>query len=242
MSEPDERTETGGSGSNQAPTPADPATFEPLYAPEPRTVTLTTTQLGAIACVAIIVVLGLLLGVVLATRSGGADPDAADATTAPAEAAGATAPTARRSWPPEVGGRPPGFGGRDDLAPPSTDAAAGLYLWNDFDGWHLWLVRGPGVDQVAGSIASSAEVTKAEPAAPPEANGTIAIDGRSIAFDFTGATAPVVGIDFNPGFRVESLTVAATNAGVPLGADLLRLGRGAAPVAVPYTAALTPAG
>lgn len=213
------------------------------HLPAPRTVTLTTTQLGAIGGIVIVVVLALLLAVVLVSRDDtdttATDGGGASKTTAPG-AATTTTPV-KMIWPSEIGGRPAGLGARGDKAPAATDAAPGVYLWNDFDGWHLWVVRGPGVDKVAGTITSSADILKIDPAATADANGLVTMEGKEVRFDFTAATAAVVGVDFNPGYRVQSISANATNGGAPLEADRFHVGSQAAAKPLPYTVTLTPA-
>jgi hypothetical protein len=234
-----EATERAESPADEPTTPTAPATD--AGAEEPKTITLTTTQLGTAAGIAAVAVLLLVVVVVFAVRSGDdgddelvAGGDGAVATEG-ADDASTSADAGRRAWPAEVGGRPPAFGARETPPPALTDAEPGVYLWNDFDGWHLWVVQGPGTDRITGFITSSAKATKAVAALPGDTSSGIAMDGRTIVVDFGPSDAPVVGVDFNPGFRVESLAIDLTNGGEALGPGVLRLGSRAVPREVPYT-------
>jgi hypothetical protein len=103
-----------------------------------------------------------------------------------------------RAWPEAVDGRPAGLGGEDETAAEVTpEAGPGVYLWNSFDGWHLWVVNGDGIEGLTGTITSSGDLVGAESSAPDA--GTVSVDGKVATFDLD-AEAAVAGVDFDPGF------------------------------------------
>lgn len=103
-----------------------------------------------------------------------------------------------RAWPASVDGRPEGLGGEKETAAGVTPSAdPGVYIWNSFDGWHLWVVNGAGLEGLSGTIKSSNDLVGAESSAPDA--GTVSVDGKVINFDLDGDAA-VAGVDFDPGF------------------------------------------
>ena len=113
-----------------------------------------------------------------------------------------------RAWPAEVGGRPAGLGGEKETAAEVTpDVPAGVYLWQSFDGWHLWAVNGDGLDGLTGTITSSDDIVDAVSSAPND--GTVSVAGKTIAFDL-GGSAAVAGVDFDPGFSRQLTFVLET--------------------------------
>ncbi len=206
---------------------------------QPVTVTLTANQIGIIGGVVVVIIV-VLIAALLAKGGGSSSTSNGDSgLVGSADAAGATTTAVvKKRWPAEVGGRPAPFGDRGQAAGDPGDAQPGLYLWNDFDGWHLWVVQGDGIGPVSGTITSTADVTKAVSALPDDPGASIQIDGKTIRYDFSKGTAPVQGVDFNPGFRVESLTVVATGAGGSLPADSFHVGKAMAAEPLPYTVSL----
>lgn len=140
------------------------------------------------------------------------------------------APDGPPAWPGPVQGRPPAFGADGDDPPASAEGLAdGWYLWSDFTGWHLWLV---------GDVGGSVEVTT---------NGTFLADvtGGSPSLELAddrlvlqrgSAEEPVVGVDFNPGFFANELTVTVTGDGP------LRTGFGLADAESPLVLSYRPQG
>jgi hypothetical protein len=126
----------------------------------------------------------------------------------------------KKAWPASAGGPPAGFGGAP--AEVAADAPPGIYLWNDFGGWHLWIVNGEGVSGVRGTIGSDDEVATAEVATAGE--GSAVVEGETIAFDLP-AEPRVVGVDFNPGFYAEELTLTLEADGAPVDPKLVTVGR-----------------
>jgi hypothetical protein len=121
-----------------------------------------------------------------------------------------------RAWPESYGGRPDGLGGDGDTAADVTVAAdPGVYIWNGFDGWHIWVVDGDGLDGLKGTITSSDDIVSASSSAPDAGDATV--DGKQVTFDLDGSTA-VAGVDFDPGFSKE-LTFTIETDGGPVKAD-----------------------
>lgn len=121
-----------------------------------------------------------------------------------------------RAWPESYGGRPDGLGSDGDTAVDVTAAAdPGVYIWNGFDGWHLWVVNGEGLDGLKGTITSSDDIVSASSSAPSAGDATV--DGKEVTFDLDGST-PVAGVDFDPGFSQE-LTFTIETSGGPVKAD-----------------------
>lgn len=200
---------------------------------------MMSTYLG-IAAVVVVLVL-ILVAVVISRSSDDDQPNADPSTTEPSEGdeADTTEQTepekTERGWPDSVQGRPAGFGTRD--TPPPADAgslAPGAYLWIDFNGWHLWIVRGPGVEGITGRIELDAEPTRAAPAV--EGEGQVAIDGNAIVFDLTDAEAEVVGVEFNT-FYAGTMNVSLESSEGPIDAGNVHIGRKETPSPNPIAVA-----
>lgn len=134
----------------------------------------------------------------------------------------------KKAWPASVEGPPDGLGGTPAEA--SADVEPGVYLWSDFGGWHLRVVNGEGVSGATGTITSDDEIASAEVATDGE--GTARSQGEVITFDLP-AEPRVVGVDFNPGFYCEQLTVALEGADGPVGPELVTVGRDRTVAAMP---------
>lgn len=127
-----------------------------------------------------------------------------------------------RAWPASVGGRPAGLGKTGDTADQVTPTAKpGVYVWNDFDGWHLWVVNGDKVQGVRGTITSSADITKAELSA--RGAGTVKTTGKSATFDLK-AEGALAGIDFEPGFYSKRVEISLADANGPIAPSLVTTG------------------
>lgn len=136
-----------------------------------------------------------------------------------------------RAWPEAYGGRPAGLGGEKDTAIDVTpEAAPGVYIWESFDGWHLWVVNGDAMEGVSGSITSSDDIVEATSSSPGD--GVVTADGKTITFELDGG-APVAGVDFDPGFA-NKLTIQLSSANGEVEATQVFTGSKSAPVdAVP---------
>lgn len=205
--------------------PDAPSTDDAAAAARAKAVRMT--QIGLVVAVVLIV------GIVLLTRGG--DDDRADGGAkgdGTEQADGTDAPSGKPQWPASLGGRPPALGVRDQ---PATDVqvgagtAPGVYLWNDYDGWHLWVVGG-GPDLVRGTLTSNDPVAKAELAVPGA--GTVAIDDKVVTFELPGA-AGLSGIDFNPGFFAKQLVFTLEGPNGPLDSSVVFVGSKAAEAPFP---------
>lgn len=204
--------------------------------------------------IGLVVVIVAILAAVVILRSDDTDTagdqradGATSATSATSAAAGpgdATAPTGQPqpsgpAWPPEINGRPDAFG---ELEGSPTDAPGGadpgVYIWNDFDGWHLWVVNGDDVQGVSGSITGNDAIASAE--VVPEGSGTATPTDTQIEFDLP-AEPEIVGINFNPGFYANSLVVSIDGSAGPLPAEFVHLGQNLAPAENPVVIVQTPA-
>jgi hypothetical protein len=136
-----------------------------------------------------------------------------------------------RAWPEAVDGRPEGLGGEKETAAEVTPSAApGVYIWNSFDGWHLWVVNGDGIEGLTGTIRSNVDLVGGESSAPDA--GTVSVDGKIVTFDLDGEAA-VAGVDFDPGFASQ-LTFELQTADGEVAPAQVFTGSGSAPVdAVP---------
>jgi hypothetical protein len=165
------------------------------------------------AQIGLVVLALLVVAVVLLTRGG--DDEATD--TSGGGDAAASAEPGKPEFPREVGGRPPALGTRGQTADEvavDPAAPAGVYLWSDFDGWHLWVIAGEGLPQVTGTLTSNDQVTKAELAIA--GTGEVSIEDKVVRFSMP-ADAPLAGIDFNPGFFAKDIVFTLTDpAGNPI--------------------------
>lgn len=128
----------------------------------------------------------------------------------------------KRAWPDAVGGRPAGLGQRDQTAADVTPTAdPGVYVWNDFDGWHLWVVNGDGVPSVSGTITSTDDISKAQLSQPGA--GSVSVDGKTATFSLPDQPG-LVGIDFEPGFFAKQLTITLQGPDGPVDASLVTTG------------------
>lgn len=136
-----------------------------------------------------------------------------------------------RVWPAELSGRAEGLG-RVNVAAPDVELAAdpGVYLWQDFDGWHLWVVNGDGISGVSGTIQADSEVGRGTLAVAGA--GALTVEDESFTFDLP-AEPELVGIDFNPGFFTSELVIELQGPDGPIDPALVTLGRRGSTDAVP---------
>lgn len=135
------------------------------------------------------------------------------------------------AWPASVSGRPSGLGKVNQPAAEVTATAKpGVYVWSDFDGWHLWVVHGSGVGAVTGTITGNDKLASAEPAV--KGAGSVSVDGKVATFSLP--TSPTLdGVDFNPGFYTDHLTIAVRDANGPISPSLVTKGSATAVKAMP---------
>lgn len=136
------------------------------------------------------------------------------------------------AWPASIGGRPAGLGQTNQKAPDvSSTAKPGAYVWNDFDGFHLWIVDGGTALQ--GTLSSDEDFGETAVAVPGA--GTVAVDGKKVTFDLP-ASDGIVGVDFNPGFYARTVTVTLTGAdGAKVFDGAILVGRSAKATPQPVT-------
>jgi hypothetical protein len=111
---------------------------------------------------------------------------------------------AQPRWPSEIQGRPVAFGGTkaDPAAAKTTGLEDGFYLWEGFDGWHVWEIGGGADDRI--TITADSEIAKAD-----GIGGTVAVDkaGNHFTFSRGSAAGKVVGVEFNPGYYANTIVV-----------------------------------
>ena len=135
-----------------------------------------------------------------------------------------------RAWPAQISVRPDGLGQEHDTAAHVTPTAEpGVYIWNSFDGWHLWVVNGNDVAGVKGTITSSDRIKRATSSAPKA--GTVTAHGKTVSFDLDGS-AKVAGVDFEPGFS-HHLVITLDGPDGPVSVTVVHLGHDAMATAVP---------
>jgi hypothetical protein len=136
-----------------------------------------------------------------------------------------------RAWPAAYGGRPDGLGGeRESAADVTLSASPGVYIWESFDGWHLWVVNGDGLAGLTGTISSNSDLVEATSSAPDA--GTVSVDKKTVTFDLSEGAA-VAGVDFDPGFA-DRLTFRLETADGEVSASQVLTGSKSTPVdAVP---------
>lgn len=221
-------------------------------APEQATAATTEAREGASlapagrapvppAQIALAVLALVVVALVIVALNDGGD-DAATTTLPPISAPATSAPEAtspegggeapRAEWPLELSGRPRGLGERNQ---PATEVqvapgtASAVYLWSDFDGWHLWAVGGA-LPPIRGTLSSNDTIAKADLAVPGV--GSVTPADKAISFELPG-DAPLSGIDFNPGFFAQQLVLTLEGPDGPLPLELIRLGEAGAEAPFP---------
>jgi hypothetical protein len=157
----------------------------------------------------------------------------------PATGGGSTEP-APLVWPANVGGRPAAFGelnGSPADAPGGADP--GVYLWSDYDGWHVWVVHGEGVGDINGTVTGDDVIASAD-VTPPE-SGVVTLADKVIAFDLK-SEEPISGFDFNPGFYAKRLEFVLNGPDGPVPATIVHVGQDAVPAPSPIVIEKSPAG
>lgn len=189
---------------------------EPLGMPREKAIRLA--QIGLVV-LAVVVILFVVL-------RGGDDKD--DSSTKNQDGSsqstdgGATEKPKKAAWPAEINNKNPKLGGKDDgPAQVPADAPQGVYLWSDFQGWHLWVVQGDALGDVTGTITSNVNMAKAELAVADA--GTVNTNATTSTFALPGGTR-VTGIDFNPGFYSKQVAITLQTPDGPVDAKLIKIG------------------
>ena len=190
--------------------------------PDKRTVMLV--QIGLV--VLIVLIVGAVVLVKKNDKKDSSDKasDTSSQTTAAGGGTGDTKDaTPQYVWPADVGGRPPAFGTFNDTpADAKGGAAPGVYIWSDYDGWHLWVQNGGDVNGVSGTITGNDNIASAN--VSPADGGTATKASTVISFDLKGSD-PLVGLDFNPGFYAVKLDFAINGPNGPIPAAEIHLGK-----------------
>lgn len=170
-----------------------------------------------LAAGAVLLVIGLVVAAVAVFSLGSDDDDGTrssatarsttttSASSSPAAGGPTTTSVAKPArWPGSIDARPTAFGVDGDPPPAEPgDLEPGFYLWQDFAGWHLWMVSGQGSDASveirADDDFATAKPTGGEPVFQQEGNKLVLARG--------GADENVVGVDFNPGFYARTMVV-----------------------------------
>ncbi len=125
----------------------------------------------------------------------------------------------RGNWPAAVVGTPQGL---------TENPAAGLYLWLDFEGWH---VRAAGGTEVEGTVY----VVGPPVNAGGPAGGGVEVQPTTIQFDLDG-TDPATGVDFTVNCDFFALTFDVRKPdGEPLPIEMIRVGPQAGVAGNPFT-------
>jgi hypothetical protein len=192
------------------------------------------------AQIGLVVVALLVVAIVVIAKSGDDKSSNTDETGQTASDDSSGKPAGKPAWPHNVGGRPSALGTRGQPATavtPSPTAKPGVYLWNDFDGWHLWVVNGAGVPAITGTLSSDDTVAKAV-LAVPEA-GTVSVDGQVVSFTLP-TDKPLTGIDFNPGFFAKQLVFTLNGPDGSIPSTLVHVGTKADPAPFPLVLTKAP--
>ncbi|MGI8757301.1 MAG: hypothetical protein ACR2MB_15885 [Acidimicrobiales bacterium] len=128
---------------------------------------------------------------------------------------------ANLAWPASSAGRAR-LGQTNIPAPDVTvTAAPGVYVWQDFDGIHVWVVNGGSIGGARGTISSDKDIGSAKLAIPGKGRATL--EGKTITFDLP-ADPKLVGVDFNPDFFVKDFKVDIRGPGGPIDPKLVTIG------------------
>lgn len=189
-----------------------------------------------IAQVALVVVSLLVVAVVLIANNGDdSDSDASksDAKTTTTVAGADGTAKGKAAWPSTVEGRPPALGKRGQTADKvdASKAKPGVYVWSDFDGWHMWVVGGKGMpERLNGSLTSNDELSRADLAVPD--TGTVEAKGVKANFDLD-TTKGLTGMDFSTGFYGKRLVFTFEGPDGPVDVALIKTGSKSAQGAYP---------
>lgn len=121
------------------------------------------------------------------------------------------------SWPVEVVGQPSKV-----TKGPSATAAPGIYVWNDFSGWHLRRVSGPQVSAIRGTVTSTDKMRAGSLIGVT--GGTLKVSDKSLIFDLPAGGDHVSGFDFYEGFYGATLIFDIRDAQRPLPTSLIHTG------------------
>jgi hypothetical protein len=181
-----------------------------------------------IAQIALVVLVLVGVGVVLAVKSGKDDNKDKQSTsqdsndkTKTTDASGKTV-KAKPTWPANIQGRPASLGPQKTKpADVKAGAKPGVYVWSDFEGWHAWVVPGAGVPaKLTGTLTSDADLNRAKPVTD---SSTVDMKGALATYAFA-TDKGITGMDFNPGFYGKRLVFAFNTPEGLLDAKLVHVG------------------
>ncbi len=224
----DEPIFSEGPGAATDPAPADAPDAWDTEGTTPKR-TVLYAQIGLVALILSLIV--IVLVVKGGSDDASDDKDTAAKTTQPT-GTGTAKPNAKPAWPRAVEGRPTTLGKRGQKAPDITPKAKpGVYVWSDFDGWHMWIVGGTGMPAtIDGTLTSNDPIARAELAVPD--TGTVSTDGKVVTYSLD-TSKPLSGIDFNTGFYGKRLVFTFNGPDGPIDGKLLHTGSKAAAAVYP---------
>ena len=136
------------------------------------------------------------------------------------------------AWQASSSGRAPGLGATNTPASQvAVTAKPGVYLWQDFDGHHLWVINGGAIAGAKGTITSNVDFGQVTLAIAGK--GSAKVNGKEITFDLP-AEPKLVGIDFNPGFYVKDITVDIQGPNGPIDPKLVTIGPKRTVTTIPF--------
>ncbi len=187
---------------------------------------INPVQIGLVALVAIALVI-FLVG-----RSDDGEKVESTASAGAPEVTTTVSTGSTSRWDPALSGWPEMLGAPN--IPPDQvpgDTPSGAYLWSDFNGWHLWVVSGEGLETVTAIVSTDDGLAAATAVA---ASGTAVSEGKQVTFTPTQGPR-VAALDFEPGFYAKYVTVELTGPdGQRIDPALVhRGGSGTSPPAVP---------
>ncbi len=183
-----------------------------------------------------LVMLAVVVVAVVLVVKGGSDesPTTSNAKAKDGSVTATTAATTKKkkaAWPPAFNGRPAGLGTTKQRASEvDLTAEPGIYVWSDFDGMHIWAVKGDRIPPISGTLDSNSDIQKAVSAV--DGSGTVVTAGKRVSFTLPGQ-APIEGLDFNPGFYANKIVITLNGPDGPIDATLVKVGKKGDPASFP---------
>lgn len=185
-----------------------------------------------IAQIGLVVLALIVVAVVLISKSGNDDKGSSATDKNGGSSVSTTVPKPKKaSWPANLNGRPVTLGTTGQVASKVTPKAKpGVYIWSDFDGMHIWVVKGEGVPTITGTLDSNDKIQKAVTAV--DGSGDVTVDGKRVSFNLPGKS-PIEGVDFNPGFYGNKIVISLNGPDGPVDATLVKVGKKGDPAPFP---------
>ncbi|WP_426570848.1 hypothetical protein [Aquihabitans sp. McL0605] len=105
---------------------------------------------------------------------------------------------------------------------PPKEVADGVYIWSDFQGWHVRLA-GTAVSSLRGSVTGQYVPALQSPTTAQGVKVTKDDLGKALKFDLVAGEKPV-GFDFSAGCRQKELTFDLTSNGTSVAPETIHLG------------------